>query len=322
MRIIAVPKQGDRDVLTLAEIDTPSPGPGQALVRIEAAGVNFIDVYQRSGLYALPVPGRLGLEGAGVVEAVGEGVTEFSSGDRVAWSSVPGSYASHIVAPVDKLVPVPKGIDIKTAAAVMLQGMTAQYLATSTYSLGPSDTCIVHAAAGGVGLLLCQLAHNLGAVVFGTVSTKEKALLAREAGADEVLFYREEDFCNAARKLTNGQGVNVVYDSVGRDTFDRSLAALKRRGMLVLYGQSSGPVPPFEPQRLSASGSIFLTRPTLYDYTATRDELLSRAAYLFARIGEGALEVRVHSEIALADVQEAHRRLEGRETTGKVLLIP
>jgi NADPH2:quinone reductase len=322
MRIIAVPKQGGREVLTLAEVETPSPGAGQALVRVEAAGVNFIDVYQRSGLYALPLEGRLGLEGAGVIEAVGEGVTQVSPGDRVAWARVPGSYASHVLAPVDKLVPVPDIIDTKTAAAAMLQGMTAQYLATSTYALSPGDTCIVHAAAGGVGLLLCQLADRAGAFVFGTVSTKEKAALAREAGADEVLFYREADFSDAARRLTNGIGVNVVYDSVGRDTFERSLASLKRRGMLVLYGQSSGPVPPFEPQRLAAGGSLFLTRPGLHDYTATRDELLARAAYVFARIAEGALRVRVHSELPLSDVQEAHRRLEGRETTGKVLLIP
>jgi len=322
MRVIAVPHQGGREVLTLAEVETPAPGRGQALVRVEAAGVNFVDVYQRSGLYKLPLAGRLGLEGAGVVEAVGEGVTEVSLGDRVAWSGVPGSYATHVFAPVDKLVPVPDVIETKIAAAVMLQGMTAQYLVTSTYALGPGDTCIVHAAAGGVGLLLCQLADRAGAFVFGTVSTREKAVLAREAGADEVLFYRDEDFSEAARKHTGGAGVNVVYDSVGRDTFDRSLASLKRRGMLVLYGQSSGPVAPFEPQRLSAAGSVFLTRPTLHDYTASREELLSRAAYLFARIAQGALRVRVHAEIPLADAQEAHRMLEGRETTGKVLLIP
>lgn len=322
MRIVSVPKQGDRDVLTMAEVDTPHPGPGQALVRVEAAGVNFIDVYQRSGLYPLPLAGRLGLEGAGIVEAIGEGVTDVAPGARVAWARVPGSYATHVIAPVDKLVPVPKGIDLKTAAAAMLQGMTAQYLATSTYALSAGDTCIVHAAAGGVGLLLCQLADAAGAFVFGTVSTKEKALLAREAGADEVIFYREEDFAAAARKHTHGQGVEVVYDSVGKDTFDKSLAALKRRGMLVLYGQSSGPVPAFEPSRLAAAGSVFLTRPGLHDYTATREELLARAAYVFARIAEGALRIRVHSEIPLADVQEAHRRLEGRETTGKVLLIP
>lgn len=322
MRIISVPKQGGREVLTVAEIDTPSPGAGQALVRVEAAGVNFIDVYQRSGLYAMPLAGRLGLEGAGVVETIGENVQGVRPGDRVAWTGVAGSYASHVLAPVDKLVPVPEGVDTKIAAAVMLQGMTAQYLATSTYALGPGDACIVHAAAGGVGLLLCQLADQAGAFVFGTVSTKEKAVLAREAGADEVIFYRDEDFAAAARRLTNGVGVNVVYDSVGKDTFDRSLAALKRRGMLVLYGQSSGPVGPLDPQRLAAGGSLFLTRPTLFDYTATREELLSRSAFLFTRIAEGSLRVRVHAEFPLADVQEAHRQLEGRETTGKLLLIP
>ncbi|MDI1476958.1 quinone oxidoreductase [Polyangium sp. y55x31] len=322
MRAIAVSTPGGREVLSLAEIDTPAPGPGQARVRVEAAGVNYIDVYQRTGLYKMPLPGRLGLEGAGVVEAVGPEVTSIAPGQRVAWASVPGSYASHVIAPVDKLVVVPDGVDTKTAAAVMLQGMTAQYLATSTFALGPGDTCIVHAAAGGVGLILCQLADHAGAFVFGTVSTAEKAALARAAGADEVILYREVDFAAEARRHTNGAGVDVVYDSVGKDTFDRSLGALKRRGMLVLYGQSSGPVGPFDPQRLSAAGSVFLTRPSLGDYTATREELAARAAQLFARIAEGTLSVRIHAELPLADAGEAHRRLEGRETTGKLLLIP
>jgi len=322
MRAITVSTPGGREALSLAEIDTPRPGPGQALVRVEAAGVNYIDVYQRTGLYKMPLPGRLGLEGAGVVEAVGPEVTSIAPGQRVAWAAVPGSYASHVVAPVDKLVVVPDAVSTKTAAAVMLQGMTAHYLATSTYPLGPGDTCIVHAAAGGVGLLLCQLADHAGAFVFGTVSTAEKATLARAAGADEVILYREVDFAAEARRHTDGAGVHVVYDSVGKDTFDRSLQALQRRGMLVLYGQSSGPVPPFDPQRLSAAGSVFLTRPSLPDYTATREELASRAAQLFARIAEGALSVRVHAELPLADAAEAHRRLEGRETTGKLLLVP
>ncbi|MRG94924.1 quinone oxidoreductase family protein [Polyangium spumosum] len=322
MRAIVVSTPGGREALSLAEIDTPTPGPGQALVRVEAAGVNYIDVYQRTGLYKMPLPGRLGLEGAGVVEAVGPEVTSIAPGERVAWAAVPGSYASHVIAPVDKLVVVPEGVSPKTAAAVMLQGMTAHYLATSTFPLGPGDTCIVHAAAGGVGLLLCQLADHAGAFVFGTVSTPEKAALARAAGADEVIFYRDVDFAAEARRHTDGAGVHVVYDSVGKDTFDRSLAALQRRGMLVLFGQSSGPVPPFDPQRLAAAGSVFFTRPSLFDYTATREELSARAAQVFARIVEGALRVRVHAELSLADAAEAHRRLEGRETTGKLLLIP
>lgn len=308
--------------MSFAELDTPSPGPGQALVRVEAAGINFIDVYQRSGQYKMPLPGRLGLEGAGVVEAVGPGVSGLAVGDRVAWASVAGSYASHVVAPVDKLVPVPAGVDSKTAAAAMLQGMTAQYLVTDTYRIHAGDACVVHAAAGGVGLLLCQLADHAGAFVFGTVSTKEKALLAREAGADEVFVHGDVDFAAEARRLTSGAGVRVVYDSIGKDTFDRSLSALARRGMLVLYGQASGPVPPFDPQRLAAAGSVFFTRPSLFDYVATREELAMRASYVFARIAEGALKVRIHAEIPLADAAEAHRRLESRETTGKVLLIP
>jgi NADPH2:quinone reductase len=320
MRAIVVSQPGGREVLSLAEVETPTPGPGQVLVRVEAAGVNFIDVYQRTGLYRMPLPGRLGLEGAGVIEALGEGVTGISAGDRVAWAGVPGSYASHVIAPVEKLVPVPAGVDARTAAAAMLQGMTAQYLVTSTYRLQHGDACIVHAAAGGVGLLLCQMADEAGALVFGTVSTKEKAQLAREAGADEAILYRETDFAAEARRLTQGAGVQVVYDSVGKDTFDRSLQSLGRRGMLVLYGQSSGPVPPFDPQRLNAAGSAFLTRPSLGDYTATREELLARAADVFARIAAGRLRIRIHATLPLKDASEAHRMLEGRETTGKVLL--
>ncbi|UQA61179.1 quinone oxidoreductase family protein [Polyangium aurulentum] len=322
MRAIVVPQPGGREVLSVAEMDTPTPGPGGVLVRVEAAGVNFIDVYQRSGAYKMPLPGRLGLEGAGVVEAIGSEVSGIAPGARVAWTSVPGSYASHVVVPADKLVTVPEGIDTKTAAAAILQGMTAQFLCTSTYALKEGDACIVHAAAGGVGQLLCQMADQAGAFVFGTVSTREKAQLAREAGADEVIFYRDVDFSAEARRLTNGAGVHVVYDSVGKDTFDRSLASLARRGMLVLYGQSSGAVPPFDPQRLNAAGSIFLTRPTLGDYTRTREELDARAADVFSRIAQGKLRIRIHAEVALADAAEAHRMLEGRETTGKVLIIP
>jgi NADPH:quinone reductase len=322
MRAIVISQPGGRELLSLAEIDTPSPAEGEVLVRVEAAGVNFIDVYQRTGLYKQPLPGRIGMEGAGVVEAVGDKAAHFSPGDRVAWTSVPGSYSTHIIAPADKLVPVPEGIDLKTAAAAMLQGMTAQYLATSTYPLKSSDTCIVHAAAGGVGLLLCQMADAAGAFVIGTVSTKEKAALARENGADEVILYTETDFAAEARRLTVEAGVNVVYDSVGKDTFDKSLASLTRRGMLVLYGQSSGLVPPFELQRLSAAGSVFVTRPSLVDYTANREELRARAADVFTRVAQGALRIRIHGSLPLADAAEAHRQLEGRETTGKLLLVP
>jgi len=312
---IRVHQPGGAESMRVEELPTPAPGPGEALVRIEACGVNFIDVYQRSGQYKVPLPARLGLEGAGFVEGVGAGVAAVKPGDRVAWANLPGSYATHAALSADRLVPVPAGLDARTAAAVMLQGMTAHYLATSTFPLRPGHTCLVHAAAGGVGLLLCQIASRAGARVIGTASG-DKAGLAREAGAAEVIDYTRTDFS------TQVKGLDVVYDSVGRDTFAKSLRCLRPRGMLVLYGQSSGAVEPFDPQLLSQGGSLFLTRPTLAHYTATRDELLARSADLFRWIANGELRVRVGATFALADAARAHEALEARRTTGKVLLLP
>jgi NADPH2:quinone reductase len=317
VKVVEAKEHGGPETLVVVERDVPVPGRGEALVRIERAGVNFIDVYHRTGTYPGPVPVRLGLEGAGVVERVGEGVTEVAAGMRVAWSDVRGSYATHVVAPVAKLVAVPDAVPSRLAAAAMLQGMTAQYLACSTFPLSPGHTCLVHAAAGGVGLLLCRIAKLRGARVFGTVSA-----LARGAGADEAIVYTREDFADAARRLTDGLGVDVVYDSVGRTTFDKSLDAVRRRGMLVLFGGSSGQVPPFDLQILNRKGSLYVTRPKLADYTATREELLARASELFGWIARGELRVRIDAELPLDEAAEAHRRLEGRTTSGKVLLVP
>jgi NADPH:quinone reductase len=322
MQAIRIHEIGGPEVMRLEDLPTPSAGAGQLLVRVEAAGVNFIDTYQRSGLYTVPLPYTLGMEGAGVVEMVGPGVTGLSSAQRVAWTNVPGSYATHAVVPADKAVPVPDGFDTRLGAAVMLQGMTAHYLARSTYVLKPGDTCLVHAGAGGVGLLLTQMAKQAGARVLTTVSTEEKAQLSREAGADEVILYTREDFEAAVRRLTGGRGLQVVYDSVGRDTFDKSLGCLAPRGLLVLFGQSSGPVPPLDPQVLSARGSLFLTRPTLGHHLLTREELLQRAADCFSGIASGALKVRIGAEFPLREAGRAHDELQGRRTTGKVLLIP
>ncbi|XXU60387.1 quinone oxidoreductase [Sorangium sp. So ce1078] len=313
---------GGPEVMQLEEHPTPAPGPGEAVVRIEAAGVNFIDIYQRSGQYKLDPPIPLGLEGAGRVEAVGPSVTEVREGDEVAWTGGPGSYATHVRIPVAKLVPVPAGVGAKRAAAAMLQGTTAQYLVRSTFPLGPGHTCLVHAAAGGVGLLLCQMAKRLGARVIGTVSTEEKARLAREAGADEVILYTQADFEAEARRLTGGAGVDVVYDGVGRDTFAKSLGALRPRGVMVLFGQSSGPVPSFDPQILNQKGSLYLTRPSLAHYTATREELVERAADVLNAIARGELTISIGATYPLAEAAEAHRALAGRATTGKVLLVP
>ena len=260
MKAIRVHKYGGSEVLTLEDLPTPQPGPGQALVKIEAIGLNFIDVYQRTGLYPAPLPRLMGVEGAGVVEAIGPDVTEVRVGDRVAYTGVPGSYAEYAIVPSERLVTLPPGVDTRTAAAAMLQGMTAHYLIHSTYPLKKGDSCLVHAAAGGVGLLLCQMTKQAGARVFGTVSTEEKARLAREAGAEVAIRYTEQDFEAEIKRLTNGQGLQVVYDSVAKDTFEKSLNCLAPRGYLVLYGQSSGPVPPFDVNQLSAKGSLFLTR--------------------------------------------------------------
>ena len=322
MKAIRIHEYGGPEVMRLEDLPTPDAGPGQILVRVEAAGVNYVDTYQRSGQYKVPLPATLGSEGAGEVEAVGPGVTGIQSGTRVAWAGVPGAYATHAVVPADKAVPVPDGIDVRQAAAVMLQGMTAHYLARSTYPLKAGDTCLVHAGAGGVGLLLTQMAKAAGARVFTTVSTEEKARLSREAGADEAILYTREDFAEEVRRLTGGRGLDVVYDSVGRDTFDKSLDSLLPRGMLVLFGQSSGAVPPLDPQLLSARGSLFLTRPTLAHYTLTREELVARAGDCFSWMKSGKLKVRIGAEFPLAEAPRAHEELQSRRTTGKVLLIP
>jgi NADPH2:quinone reductase len=322
MRAIRVHAPGDAGALVLDEVPDPQPGPDEAVVRLEAVGVNFIDVYHRKGLYPQPLPFTPGSEGAGTVAAVGPGVTSVKVGDRVASETLKGAYAELAVARAERLVALPDGVDTRTGAAVMLQGLTAHYLATSTYPLKPGDTCLVHAGAGGVGLLLTQIAVMRGARVVSTVSTAEKEALAREAGAHDVIRYTEQDFVAEVKRLTGGAGVQVVYDSVGRTTFDGSLDCLARRGMLVLFGQSSGPVPPVDPQILNRKGSLFLTRPTLAHYAATREELAARSAELLGWMADGSLKVRVGAEYPLADAAAAHRALEGRETTGKVLLIP
>jgi NADPH2:quinone reductase len=322
MRAIRVHEYGGPEAMRLEELPTPKPGEGQALVRIEVAGLNYIDTYQRSGAYKGQLPLPLGLEGAGVVEAVGSGVTTVRAGDRVAWTGVPGSYATHNVVPADRLVTLPPGVDARAGAAAMLQGLTAHYLAHSTYPLKPGDACLVHAAAGGVGLLLCQMARRAGARVIGTVSTEEKAKLAREAGAHEVILYSKQDFEAEVKRLTGGKGLQVVYDAVGRDTFDKSLNCLATRGCMVLYGAASGPVAPLDPQVLNAKGSLYLTRPSLFHYIATRDELMYRATELLGWIQRGELKLRIGATFPLAEAAQAHRDLEGRKTTGKVLLLP
>jgi NADPH:quinone reductase len=321
MKAMRVHEVGGPDVLRYEEVPVPTPAPGQALVKLEAIGLNFIDCYFRSGLYKTPLPFTPGNEGAGTVTAIGEGVTAVRVGDRVSYALVMGAYAEYAAVTADRLIPVPGGVDARTAAAVTLQGMTAHYLATSTYPVKPGDCVLIHAAAGGVGLLLVQVAKMLGARVFGTVSTPQKAALAREAGADAVILYTEQDFETEVMRLTDGKGVNVVYDSVAKTTFDKSLNCLGMRGTLALFGQSSGPVPPFEPARL-AKHSLFLTRPGLGQYIATREELLQRADAVFGWIQAGKLKVRISHVLPLKDAAEAHRLLEGRKTTGKVLLLP
>jgi len=292
------------------------------LLQVEAAGLNYIDVYHRTGLYKQPFPLTLGREAGGTVEAVGPGVTTVRAGDRVASESVVGAYAEYALVPAERLVPLPGRVTTKLGAAVMLQGLTAHYLVHSTYPLERDNVCVVHAAAGGVGLLLCQMASRIGARVIGTVSTEAKAELAREAGASQVILYTREEVAPAVRRLTGGAGVQVVYDSVGKTTFLGSLECLAPRGMLVLYGQSSGPVDPFDPQILSQRGSLYLTRPTLAHYTATRGELLERAGEVLGDVADGSLVVRIGAEFPLDRAADAHRALEGRRTTGKVLILP
>ncbi|CAN5352574.1 quinone oxidoreductase [soil metagenome] len=322
MHAIVVHQHGGPEVLSWEEVETPEPGRGEARVRIEAIGLNFVDVYHRTGLYPLSLPFTPGTEAAGVVDAVGPEVSTVAVGDRVAYVLKVGAYAEYTTVSAERLVKIPESIETRTAAAAMVQGMTAHFLATSTYPIRNGDAVLIHAAAGGVGLLLVQVAKRAGAQVIGTVSTEEKAQLAREAGADHVIRYTERDFEPEVQRLTGGRGVQAVYDSVGKDTFERSLKSLARRGMLVLFGQSSGPVPSLDPQRLARGGSLFLTRPSLAHYTATHEELVWRASEVLNAVRSGELKLRIEREYPLAEAAEAHRALEGRETMGKVLLIP
>jgi NADPH:quinone reductase len=322
VQAVQVPKTGGPEVLEVVELPDPKPGEGELLVELAAAGVNYVDTYQRSGLYPMPTPFVCGLEGAGRVIAAGPGVADFTVGDRVAWKAAAGSYAQRVVVQAAEALAVPDEVSDEVAAAVPLQGLTAHYLVTSSYPVKPGDTVLVHAAAGGVGLLLTQLAVARGARVIGTVSTEEKARLARAAGAAEVIRYTEvDDLAGRVRSLAGGEGVAAAYDGVGAATFDASLASLRPRGMLVLFGASSGPVPAFEPLRLGA-GSLFLTSPLLTHYTATRDELTWRAREVFDAVVAGELRVHIGARFALADARTAHEQLQARKTTGKVLLLP
>ncbi len=320
MRAIQVNRTGGPEVLTLTDLPVQEPGPGQVLVRIQASGVNFIDTYLREGRYPSPLPFVPGQEAAGTVEALGPGVTELAVGDRVAWQGTRGTYAELALAPALELLRLPEGISFELAAAVLLQGLTAHYLAYDTYRIRPGDTVLVHAGAGGVGLLLTQIAKRLGARVLTTVSTEEKAELSREAGADRAIVYTQENFLDAVRQETGGAGLPVVYDSVGKTTFEDSLCSLQPRGLLALYGASSGAVPAFDLIRLSTLGSLYVTRPTLKDYTRTRAELERRAAEVFDWVVKGELKVRIGHRYPLAEARQAHEDLQARKTTGKVLL--
>ncbi|WP_433262505.1 quinone oxidoreductase family protein [Actinosynnema sp. CS-041913] len=321
-KAVVVRATGGPEVLEFGEVEPKTPGAGELLVDVAAAGVNYIDTYHREGRYPLPLPFGIGLEGAGRVAALGPDVAGFAVGDRVAWAAALGSYAEQALVKASDAVPVPDGVDDDTAGALLLQGLTAHYLVASTYPVREGDAVLVHAAAGGVGLLLVQLAKARGARVIGTVSTGAKEALAREAGADEVIRYDQAEFAPRVRELTDGRGVAVVYDGVGAATFDGSLASLRPRGYLVLFGASSGAVPPVDPQRLNQAGSVYLTRPSLGAYTATREELEWRARELFAAVADGSLSVRIGGRYPLADARTAHQDLEGRRTTGKLLLIP
>lgn len=322
MKAIRIHTPGGPEALKFDDVPEPTPGPGQALVKLAAAGVNFIDVYFRTGMYKAPLPLTLGLEGAGVVTAVGTGVTDVKIGDTVAWTGVPGSYAQMAVVPADRLVKLPPGVEPKVGAAAMLQGLTAHYLVRSSYPLKKGDTCLVHAAAGGMGLLLCQMGKMLGATVIGTVSTEEKAALAKGAGAEHVILYTQQDFEPEVKRITGGRGVDVVYDGVGATTFDKSLNCLRPRGYMILFGAASGPVPPLDLQVLSVRGSLFVQRPSLNHHIAAREELLQRAGEVLGWIKEGKIKLRIEHQFPLAQVAEAHKALEGRKTTGKILLIP
>ncbi len=320
MRAIVVNELGGPEVMALGEQPEPVAGPGQVVVQVAAAGVNFIDIYRRSGVYKQPVPYIPGSEGAGTVVAVGEGVHEFSAGDHVAWSEGPGSYAEFVAVAAENAVPVPAGVDLKLAGAVMLQGLTAHYLCRSTFPVGEGTIAVVHAAAGGVGLLLTQMIKDLGGTVVATTSSTVKATLAKEAGADFATTY--EEFPAVVREVTGGRGADVVFDGVGKATFDASLSALRPRGMMILFGGSSGQVPPFDLQRLNSGGSLFVTRPTLAHYVADRTELIWRASDIFEAITKATLHVRVGTEYALAAAPQAHEDLSARRTTGKLILIP
>jgi NADPH2:quinone reductase len=322
MQAIQILTTGSADVLTLRDLPTPAPASGEALVRIEASGVNFIDTYLREGRYPAQLPYTLGQEAAGTVVSVAPDVTTVRAGDRVAWCLVPGTYAQLAIAPANRLIPIPDGITSQQAAAAILQGMTAHYLSHSTYPIQPGDEVLIHAGAGGTGLLLIQMAKARGARVFTTVSTDEKADLVRAAGADEIILYTQEDFVAKIKKLASSPGLAAVYDSVGKSTFERSLEVLRPRGTMILFGGSSGAVPPFDLIRLSTMGSLYVTRPTLKDYTATRADLESRAADVFNAVADGTLKLRLEYSYPLADAAHAHRDLESRKTTGKLLLIP
>jgi NADPH2:quinone reductase len=322
MKAVRIHAPGGPEVMTYEDAPQPTPKAGEALVKVEAAGLNYIDVYFRSGQYKAEMPLTLGLEASGTVTAVGADVTDVKVGDKVAYTGIPGAYAEYAVVPAARLVTLPAGLSTKQGAAMMLQGMTAHYLATSTYPLKSGDGCLVHAAAGGVGLLLCQMAKMRGARVIGTVSTDEKAKLAREAGADDTILYTKQDFEAEVKRITGGKGLQVVYDSVGKTTFDKGFNCLAPRGLMALYGASSGPVGPFDLQTLNVKGSLFLTRPSLNHHIITRADLLQRAGEVAGWIRDGKLRLRIEHEFPLKDAAEAHRALEGRKTTGKVLLIP
>ncbi|HXJ85982.1 MAG TPA: quinone oxidoreductase [Candidatus Binatia bacterium] len=322
MKAIQVKQVGGPEAMELVDLPVPEPKANEAVVKLAASGVNFIDVYNREGRYKVPLPFILGQEGAGEVVSVGKEVTLVKSGGRVAWTSVLGAYAEYAAVPADRLVPIPAEVSDQQAAATMLQGMTAHYLVYDTYPLKRGDTALVHAAAGGVGLLLVQMAHNIGARVIATVSTEEKAKLAREAGAEEIILYTQQDFEAETKRLTGGKGIDVVYDSVGKTTFEKGLNLLRPRGMMVLFGGSSGAAPPFDPIILTQKGSLYFTRPSLGSYIASREELTARSNAVFGMIGAGKLKLRIEHTYPLAETQRAHRELEGRKTTGKLLLIP
>lgn len=322
MKAVRVNAFGGPEALSVEDIDVPVAGDGEVLVKIEASGINYIDTYQRSGLYQIPLPSTLGMEAAGTVEAIGAGVSELAVGDRVAYTGVAGAYAEYAAVPADKLVRIPEGVSFNEGAAAMLQGCTAHYLCQSTYPVKAGDRCLVHAAAGGVGLILIQMIKMIGGYVIGTCSTEEKAELAKQAGADEVILYTEQDFETEVKRITDGAGVNVAYDSVGKATFDKSIDCLSRFGYMVLYGNASGPVTEFNPATLGPKGSLFLTRPTLFDYIAERKDLEWRSGDVFKWISEGKLKLRLEHFYPLAEAQAAHEALEGRLTTGKVILTP